>query len=314
MTGGSSKADLAVCRRLLREGSKSFHAASLLLPSSVRDDACAVYAWCRVSDHAIDRGENPEAALIDVRSGLERIYAGSAEGPVERAFAGAASRHGIPRDVPDAMLEGFQWDVDGRSYDGPEQVADYCIRVGSTVGMMMTLLMGRSDPDTLRDACRLGAAMQLTNISRDVGEDAADSRLYLPREWLREEGVDPEAWLSDPAPVPGVRASVRRVLDAADALYAAAWPGIERLPFLCRPAIRAAALVYADIGRKVRDAEYDSVTSRVWTSRAEKISLVANAALARQGAWKSGERADSDYILAIVDERAAFLVWAGLAA
>ena len=314
MSGRSSKADLAVCRRLLREGSKSFHAASLLLPSRVRDDACAVYAWCRVSDHAVDRGDDPEAALVAVRAGLERIYSSAADGPVERAFADAAVRHRIPRDIPDAMLEGFKWDVDGRAYDDPEQVADYCIRVGSTVGLMMSLLMERSDSGSLRDACRLGAAMQLTNISRDVGEDAVDARLYLPRAWLREEGVDPVVWLADPAPVPGVRGTVRRILDAADALYAAAWPGIERLPFLCRPAIRTAALVYADIGRKVREAGYDSISSRVWTSRADKISLVASATLARPGAWTRWECTHSDDILAIVDDRSAFLVRAGTAA
>ena len=122
------------------------------------------------------------------------------------------------------------------------------------------------------------------------------------------------AWLADPAPVPGVRGTVRMVLDAADALYAAAWPGIGRLPLLCRPAIRTAALVYADIGRKVREAGYDSISSRAWTSRAEKISLVASATLARPGAWTRGGRAPSDEIIAIVDDRAAFLVRAGMAA
>lgn len=307
MSGSRSRSDLAVCRRLLREGSKSFHAASLLLPRRSRHDAGAVYAWCRVSDHAVDRGAEPAAALEAVRDGLERIYTGRAEGPVERAFADAAFRHRISRDVPEAMLEGFQWDVDGRSYETPDEVVDYCIRVGSTVGVMMTLVMERTEAGTLRDACRLGAAMQLTNIARDVGEDAAAGRVYLPAAWLREEGVDPGAWLASPAPVPGVLDVVCRVLATADELYAAAWPGIDDLPRRCRPAIRAAALVYAHIGRKVRDAGCDSVSRRAWTSRSEKGWLLARAALGRPGAWSGRGRSD-DPFTGVVDARSAFLV------
>jgi phytoene synthase len=280
-----------------------------MLPTGVRHDASAVYAWCRVGDHAVDRGGEPAAALAALRWGLDRVYSGKAEGPVERAFADVAFRHRISRDIPEALLEGFQWDVDGREYERPVDVVDYCIRVGSTVGVMMSLLMRRADDGSLRDASRLGAAMQLTNISRDVGEDAADGRLYLPLEWLRSEGEDPEAWLDDPAPTPGVLAVIRRVLDAADALYGAAWPGIGRLPRGCRPAIRAAALVYAEIGRKVRQAGYDSISSRAWTSRPEKVRLLMLASLGRPGAWATRDPTVHE-VVRLVDARAEFLVHA----
>lgn len=308
MTAARAAGDVAACRKLLREGSRSFHAASLLLPPQVRDDASAVYAWCRVGDHAVDRGPDPSAALISVRSGLERAYGGSPEGPVERAFASVVARNAIPRSVPETMLEGFQWDVEGRTYDDDAQTLDYCVRVGSTVGVMMTLLMERADAATLRDACRLGMAMQLTNIARDVGEDARVGRLYLPLAWLRQEEVEIDAWLGDPSPARGVLAVVRRILAYADALYAAAWPGIERLPARCRPAIRAAALVYANIGRKVREAGYDSVSSRAWTTRPEKLRLLAAAALARPGAWSRDPEAGDAGVVALADARADFLV------
>jgi phytoene synthase len=299
--------DVRASRRLLREGSKSFYAASLLLPPRVRDDAGAVYAWCRVADHAVDQTDEPAAALERVRAGLERVYVGRPEGAVERAFAEAAFRNRISRDIPEAMLEGFQWDADGKTYQTMEDLVDYCVRVGSTVGAMMTVVMGRRAPDTVAAACRLGAAMQLTNISRDVGEDARAGRLYVPRERLKDLDVD--SWLADPSPAPQIRDAVRSLLDDADALYAASWAGIQALPSRCRPAIRAAALVYADIGRLVRDAGCDSVTRRAYTGKARKGRLLLQSLGGSPGAWtRSGQETPDSGCVDMTDRQGAFLV------
>jgi phytoene synthase len=119
--------------------------------------------------------------------------------------------------------------------------------------------------------------MQLTNIARDVGEDAAAGRLYLPLDWLAEAGVEPEAFLSDPRPTPAIRSVIARLLSEADALYRRADRGIESLPPGCRPAIRAARAVYADIGREIARAGHDSVTRRAVTSKARKAALLAAA-------------------------------------
>lgn len=303
--------DRRTSRRLLREGSKSFYAASLLLPRRARGDAGAVYAWCRVADHAVDRSDRPAEALDSVRAGLERVYVGRPEGPVERAFADAVFRNRISRDIPDAMLEGFEWDVSGRRYETRSDLIHYCVRVGSTVGAMMTTVMGRRNPDTLAAACRLGAAMQLTNIARDVGEDAKSGRLYLPARALTEAGVDLESWLASPAAVEAVRGEVRALLDDADVLYDSAWTGIEDLPVRCRPAIRAAALVYADIGRKIRESDYDTVTRRVWTGKTEKARLLLRSLGRRPGAWtRSGAVEKPTQCVALTDRGAAFLVQA----
>jgi phytoene synthase len=95
---------------------------------------------------------------------------------------------------------------------------------------MMTLLMGRRDAATLARACDLGVAMQLTNVARDVGEDARRSRIYLPLQWLRTEGVDPARLAAPPAFTSGLGRVVARLLFEADRLYRRAEPGIERLP------------------------------------------------------------------------------------
>jgi phytoene synthase len=119
--------------------------------------------------------------------------------------------------------------------------------------------------------------MQLTNIARDVGEDARAGRLYLPLAWLREEGIDPEAWMMQPVFDARIARVVQRLLDDADALYLAAERGIAHLPLSCRPGIHAARLLYAHIGRAVEAAGCDSVSSRAVVPLRTKLRLLLRA-------------------------------------
>jgi phytoene synthase len=144
---------------------------------------------------------------------------------------------------------------------------------------MMTLLMHVRDPLALARACDLGVAMQLTNIARDVGEDARAGRLYLPLEWLDEAGIDAEAFLAAPAPSPALASVVARLLAEADQLYQRARDGVARLPPSCRPAILAAATIYCEIGREVERRGHDSVNTRARVGRTRKLSLLAEASL-----------------------------------
>ncbi|MCL7957327.1 MAG: phytoene/squalene synthase family protein [marine benthic group bacterium] len=280
-----TSADRRACREILRHGSKSFHAASLLLPAEVRDAAAALYAFCRVADNAVDEREDSAAAAgEDVLVGLDRrldaVYSDAPlSGPVERAFRSVVREYAIPREVPAALLEGLRWDEEGRGYEELSDLYDYAVRVGSTVGVMMTLVMGRRDAETLADAAELGMAMQLTNICRDVGEDARRGRLYLPARPLRESGMHIDDWLASPAMRPEIANSISLLLDDADRLYARSWKGIARLPSQSRPAIRAASLLYAEIGNEIRSAGFDSVSRRAWTSRGTKLAILARAAL-----------------------------------
>ncbi|SFK19068.1 phytoene/squalene synthase family protein [Falsiroseomonas stagni] len=270
--------DLAVCHRLLAGGSKSFRAASLLLPSRIADPAAALYAFCRVADDAIDEAAAMQDALEGLYRRLDDIYAGRPQAhAADRAFAGVVTAFGIPRVLPDALLEGFAWDAEGRHYRDLAALQDYAARVAAAVGAMMTLLMGVRDPVAMARACDLGVAMQLTNIARDVGEDARNGRLYLPLEWMRQEGVNPADFLADPVFTPGLGRVVQRLLEAADALYDRAEQGIPLLPRDCRAGIGAARHVYAEIGRAVERQGLDSISRRATVSGRRKALLLARA-------------------------------------
>jgi phytoene synthase len=276
----SADADLAACRELLRVGSKSFHAASLLLPQRARDPATALYAFCRLGDDAVDAAEDPMRGLAWMRNRLDAAYSGQPfDHAADRAFARTVKDYAIPRALPDALLEGFAWDAAGRRYGTFDALLDYCARVAGTVGAMMSLVMGARGPGALARATDLGTAMQLTNIARDVGEDARNGRLYLPMRWMRDAGVEPCAFLRDPRFTPALGGVVRRLLDEAETLYTRALPGIGLLPRDCRPAIRAARLIYAEIGSTVVANGHDSVSQRAVVPGSRKLALVSKAFL-----------------------------------
>jgi phytoene synthase len=272
--------DLAACAALLRGGSRSFHAASLVLPRRVRDPAVALYAFCRLADDAVDGGADRVRAVEDLRARLDRAYAGRPDPtPADRAFAVVAARFAIPRALPDALIEGFAWDAEGRRYETLDDLVAYAVRVAGTVGAMMAVVMGERGAGGVARACDLGVAMQLTNIARDVGEDARLGRIYLPLADLRRAGVDPDAFLADPRPGPALAGVVARLLAAADELYARSEAGVAGLPADCRPAIQAARRLYAGIGREVERRGGDSVTARAVVPGRAKAALLARALL-----------------------------------
>lgn len=307
------RADLLACAAAIRAGSHSFHAASRLLPASVRVPAVALYAFCRVADDAVDlctglraaggastparRAPSPlvgegwagktcraRAAAVDrLRHRLDLVYAGQPENLApDRALAWVVERHTLPRALPAALLEGLDWDAAGRRYATISELRAYAARVAGSVGAMMAVLMGARSAAQLARATDLGVAMQLTNIARDVGEDARAGRIYLPIDWLAAAGLPPERLLADPRPRPALAALTARLLAEADRLYARADPGIARLPLACRPAIFAARHIYAAIGGEIARAGHDSISRRARTSGRAKVAL-AGLALARAG-------------------------------
>ncbi|MEO1795574.1 MAG: phytoene/squalene synthase family protein [Pseudomonadota bacterium] len=270
--------DLEYCREAIRHGSLSFHAASKLLPARVRDPALALYAFCRLADDAVDLGDDETAAVLTLQERLELAYSGRPRNtPTDRAFAAMVEDHDMPRALPEALLEGLAWDALGKDYRTLSGVYAYSARVASAVGAMMAVLMGVRDAHALARACDLGVAMQLTNIARDVGEDARMGRIYLPLDWFDEFEVDPAAFLNEPLPTPEIRRMTRRLVLDAERLYLRSEAGIPRLPLAARPGISSARHVYAGIGTRVRANGYDSISRRAVTSKGQKLSLIGRA-------------------------------------
>jgi phytoene synthase len=297
-TALATPADMAACRELLRDGSRSFLAASHLLPARVADPAIALYAFCRLADDAIDAGRCSEAALASLRLRLDRIYLRRPMAyAADRALCDTVWRFGLPRPLLDGLIEGFVWDAEGRRYETFDDLCAYAARVAGTVGAMMAVLMGQRAPHVVARACELGIAMQLTNIARDVGEDARNGRLYLPRRWLAEAGVDAEALLRSPIHTPALATVVRRLLSEAEGLYESAGAGIAALPADCRAGIRAARLLYAEIGEEVARRGFDSVSGRARVGGGRKLGLMVRAvagvfpASSVSPAWPSCEAA-----------------------
>ncbi|MEL7149105.1 MAG: phytoene/squalene synthase family protein [Pseudomonadota bacterium] len=267
--------DMEHCREAIRHGSLSFHAASRLLPARVRDPSLALYAFCRLADDEVDLSSRKAAAVDDLKERLELVYAGRPRNAApDRAFASVIEMFDMPRALPDALLEGLAWDAEMRRYQDLSALTDYSARVASAVGVMMCVLMNVRDRHALARAADLGVAMQLTNIARDVGEDALEKRLYLPVEWLEHAGMDPDAFLADPQGTKAVRAMVKRLLIEAERLYIRSEAGIGALPLRMRPGIFAARFIYAAIGTKLRTMGHNSIAARAFTSKSQKAALM----------------------------------------
>jgi phytoene synthase len=274
----ASVEDLEICRELIRVGSKTFHAASFLLPQRVREPALALYAFCREADDAIDQSGDPQRALVELSDRLDRMYRGEPiDRAADRAMADVVAEFLIPQAIPAALLEGFAWDASGRRYIDFRGLQDYAVRVAGTVGVMMSLLMGVRAPWALARAAELGIAMQLSNIARDVGEDARMGRVYLPEDWLREANSSREALLAAPVFSQSIGRVVDRLVQSAETLYVRAAAGVTALPPECRPAIHAARLMYAEIGREVLRRSGDSISQRAVVSGRRKALLLAKA-------------------------------------
>ena len=274
-----------LARQILAHHSKSFAFAGRLLPAWCRDDAAALYDWCRRCDDAVDvpRDElTPARAVAQLRDELDRIYgAGVESDPTLAGFQEVVRRHAIPRRYAEDLVDGMAMDVGAVRYHTFDRLLLYCYRVAGTVGLMMAHIMGVRDRAALRRAVDLGIAMQLTNICRDVAEDAARDRVYLPTELL-----EACRWPGDPNGETG--RTVAELLRRADDFYASADRGLSALPVRCAIGIRAARLIYAEIGRVIARRRFDTRARRAVVSRRRKGWLALRALFG--GLWALGAR------------------------
>ena len=262
-----------LCGEIARVHSKSFSLSLQFLPREKRRAVRAVYAFCRTADDIVDRDALPDERLaaIDVWEGeLHAAYAGRATAPILVAFADAAARYDVPLRAALDLLRGARMDVTVNRYATYEDLRSYCYLVASTVGVLVTPILGALDEYALPDAIALGHAMQLTNILRDVGEDARMNRIYLPAEEMERFGYG-EADLFAGRVDERFAALMRFQIERARQLYRDAEPGIARLEPESRYAVRLALHLYRSILDAIEANGYDVFSRRAFVPLHSKL-------------------------------------------
>jgi phytoene synthase len=269
----------------IKVGSKSFAAAAKLFDARTRRSVLMLYAWCRHCDDVVDGQElgfgvavpshDPHGELARLYEQTRRAYAGETMAdPAFAAFQEVALQHAIaPRYAYD-HLAGFGMDVEQVQYETIEDTLRYCYHVAGVVGLMMAQIMGAQEEAVLDRACDLGLAFQLTNIARDIVDDAGVKRCYLPAQWLREAGIPPEEIALSRHRLALAKVAARLVAQA-EPYYDSALGGVTALPLRSAWAIATARNVYRQIGIEVKARGPAAWDERVGTSRAMKLMLLA---------------------------------------
>jgi phytoene synthase len=270
---GDLDASYRLCREIAKVHAKTFYFASLFLPAEKRRAIWAVYAFCRIADDSADgelRADRRLTALDAWRNELVAAYEGRPRHPVMVALADAAKRFRIPIQPALDLLAGARSDVTTRRYETYDELLRYCYLVASTVGLLTCPILGYEDDAALRYGIALGRAMQLTNILRDVGEDARMGRVYLPAEDLRRFGYaesNLRAGTVDERFVALMRFEIARVRT----IYDEARPGIALLSPGSRRTVRLALVLYRRILDEIERNGYDVFTRRAHVPARTKL-------------------------------------------
>ncbi|MBI5449910.1 MAG: presqualene diphosphate synthase HpnD [Gammaproteobacteria bacterium] len=235
------------CQDTAAKSGSSFYYSFLFLPPERRQAITALYAFCRLVDDVVDECQDPQLARTKLewwRNEIRQLFAGTPQHPVSRALAVALARFNLPQEHFEEIIDGMEMDLDFNIYPSFKELSLYCHRVASVVGIMAAEIFGFQDRRTLKYAHHLGMAFQLTNILRDVREDAARGRTYIPLDELQQFGVTPEQ-LHGPATTPAMQALFARQAQRAEEYYDKA---MEMLPECDRYA-QLSGLIMASIYR-----------------------------------------------------------------
>jgi phytoene synthase len=297
-TGGG--ADLAhayaECRAIARREAKNFYYAFVALPAPRRDAICAIYAFMRQADDFSDDESLPRAERLRGLAAWMESWHGAARGEepsnlVFLAVRDAIERYAIPLTLLDELVAGVTMDLRQDAQDAPDTYATfadlyrYCYLVASVVGLVCIRIFGYSDARAEKLAEETGIAFQLTNILRDVSEDAARNRVYLPLDELAAHGVSLDALLHR-AGGTGPSREERGLLEAmaarAEKYYASAQELLPLIDRESRPALRVLVSIYHGLLKRIEAADYDVFTQRASVPTAQKMGILA-AGLVRMG-------------------------------
>jgi phytoene synthase len=279
------RAALSDCREIIAKGSKSFSLAARLFDPQTRDAAIFLYGWCRYCDDQVD-----EAGSSGDREELERrlkalrektAAAFSSEPQQEAVFVALqyiVRRYGIPAHYALELIEGMAMDVRCTRYATLPELLLYCYRVAGTVGLMMSHVMGLRDESALKHAADLGIAMQLTNIARDITEDAGMGRIYIPLSWIDEAKIADDQ-IAAPANREKLAMITLRLLREAQRYYGSGDAGLWHLSFRSACAVSSARHVYSEIGSLLQARGARAWDQRIYVTGPRKLWIVSRSVL-----------------------------------
>ena len=274
------RAALDECRWMIRKGSKSFSLAARLFDPATRDAAFFLYGWCRYCDDQVDQvgvsGSQSElgARLEALRDKTAGAFSSTPQQePVFIALQYIVHRYGIPSHYALELIEGMAMDARATRYTSLKDLLLYCYRVAGTVGLMMAHVMGLRDEAALKHAADLGIAMQLTNIARDILEDASMGRIYLPLAWLKEAKIAPEE-IAAPEHREKLAMLTVRLLREGERYYRSGDEGLWHLSFRSACAVAAARNVYSEIGGLLLKKGARAWDQRTYVTGARKVRVV----------------------------------------
>jgi 15-cis-phytoene synthase len=260
--------------KLTSEHSKSFYFASALLPEEKRSAVRALYAFCRTVDDIVDESTDSERETqLDYWRRMVEAVSFSDGDLVAAAWADTLARYHIPRHYALQLIDGVARDLIQTRYQTFDELATYCYGVASTVGLMSMYIVGFHSSDAVPYAIKLGVALQMTNILRDVGEDYQTGRLYLPREELTFYGIR-EQDIAKGRLTDNWRQFMKFQIERTRQLYKASWEGVKMLEREGQFAIGAASVFYQGILDEIEKNDYDVFTRRASLSAWGKASRI----------------------------------------
>lgn len=286
----------AACRAIAKREAKNFYYAFVALPEPRRNAICAIYAFMRKADDLSDDESLPlEERRRRLKSWLEDwrgvCYGGDSSNPVFLAVRDAVERYAIPLKLLEELVAGTTMDLENAASDGPDTYATfddlyrYCYFVASVVGLVCIRIFGYSDKRAEKLAEETGIAFQLTNILRDVAEDAERNRVYLPLEDLAAHDVPLDRLLHRPAGAPpsaNERALLAEVAERAEAYYQSAQALLPLIDRESRPALWVLVTIYHGLLTRIKEADYDVFSQRASVPSMQKLGVLARG-MARMG-------------------------------
>lgn len=262
--------DIAIAHQSFAHHAKSFRLAANFLPEENIDDIAVLYHFCRLVDDAVDEAATIQEAHQNLEE-IEQILQSDQDSHLD-AFKSVVQKHSIPMHAIQALMQGCEGDLHPVRIKTLRELSQYCYQVAGSVGEMMSPLLNVTSPEATQFAIDLGLGMQITNICRDVLEDAERGRVYIPATWLHECELTSESILQQNVGTAEIAPIINRMLATAEVCYRRAYVGCRYIPFRSRLGILIARRVYRAIGLKLRSRHQSNpFHGRTMLSKWEKL-------------------------------------------